>query len=411
MDRRSLVLAVLAGTGVGLALLTPIAAPRVLSRAAATAPAATAPATPTDARCAVAYDKVASPGVVQLGDEVDLKLPLRAACDRVPLRMVLVLEASISLHGFDGNLMKARATRFLPAGSGEPWPPQDEVGIIGFRSTSLIRCPLTKSWAALDACIRSIDFVGRSDVDVGIREATHMIERARPPEGQPASHREAIVLFARANFFGCDPVLEAAEEAKRSGVLVTAACVGWDCDQACMRQVASRSGTFFDWRDWEDEKEVDQITFSVMDPTLMKHLTITDMLPDNMPYVPNSARPGNTPIFRPEPNLTWTLDLKQPSLAYTMTYRVLPQQAGTFPTNKKATGLIETWGGGRYFWTYPVPTVVIVGRETPTPPADPTSATPTTTDNPPTPTPTARGRPDTGRTLWLPALSLERARR
>ncbi|MFQ5460622.1 MAG: VWA domain-containing protein, partial [Anaerolineae bacterium] len=161
--------------------------------------------------------------------------------------------------------------------------------------------------------------------------------------------------------------------------------------------VASRSDLFFDVRNSAGLFAVYDRLASQLLETRLRRMEITDVLPDNMRYVADSADPA--PAEQDGQTLKWNwtvLDTK----GITVSYQVEPLEEGVWPTNLYA--LADFWDteGRIGHGEFPTPTVEVrVPTATPTPPS---TATPEPT-NTPRATATAVPRP-----VFLPVILWER---
>lgn len=114
-------------------------------------------------------------------------------------------------------------------------------------------------------------------------------------------------------------------------------------------------------------------------------VNITDELPANIVYVPDSAVPAPKQTGNP---LVWERR-NIPAGAIDIAFRVRPQALGDHPTNARAEGSFVDTLGARGTFTFPVP-MVHVRAETSTPTATPLpTPTLTPTAAPPTAVPSA----------------------
>ena len=95
-------------------------------------------------------------------------------------------------------------------------------------------------------------------------------------------------------------VESAADRAKANNMLLITVCVGSDCDVSLMRQVASRPDLFFNVLSPQGLTDIYEQIANLLLSTDLTRMSIVDLLPDNMRYIPGSAVP---PLSSSGPNL------------------------------------------------------------------------------------------------------------
>jgi hypothetical protein len=392
VKRRSMGAALAGGVTLSLAalVLTTLAEPRLLT--AASPAQATASPTGQASGCDLSVDKVARPQTVTLGSDVMITLTVAPRCSAVPLplHIVLVLDGS----AMDASLsddMKQHATDIVDALDLNE-NPMIKVGIVEYNESADTRCQLTNDQSRAKTCIGRVSNTGASQLELGIDEAISVLARGRSDVDDP---REVMVLFQQgANSSGCPPVTQRSNQVKSQGVLVIGQCVGPDCDTTCLRQASSSPRYFFEW----DSKANLLGLFGrlINDMALPVTLTVTDTLPANMALVAGS--PSGSPVVT-DGRIVWTYPRAPIEPAYTMTLHVTPLETGTHPTNVEAEAHL-TMGASEWRVSFPVPSVHVVGAQTPT--ATETSVTPTSTSTatPSTAEPTVTPTATRGESLW-----------
>jgi Mg-chelatase subunit ChlD len=229
-----------------------------------------------------------------------------------------------------------------------------------------------------------------------------------------------VVLSDGQNNAGCQPVLQAAGQAKSQGILMMTVCVGSDCDAACMRQAASSARYFFQI---DNAGGLATAFAKIRDEVLnvnLKRLTVTDVLPPNMQYVTDSAQPAPNK-GDPTTGFTWQANYV-PRDGITITFKVRPLETGYHPTNVQAVGeLLDNQNRSKDF-DFPLPHVTVLqpfplATVTLPPPTPTYTPTPTPTNTPPfTPTPTNTPTPTPTPTrvpgpIYLPILLREACER
>jgi Mg-chelatase subunit ChlD len=401
-DRIALVVAVVAGL---------VVVPLAVSRPLSAHPAA------GQSPCVLRPDKQAAPTSLRYGQATTITLRAAGQCPEraVPLHVVLSIDGSGSMVQ-GGKLTSARtaAKHFVDAVD----LTTSKIGVVSFSSAASVLSNLTDQRTPLHNAIDGIATGMGTDIAAGIDASHDVLVHGRTMGAvQPI---EAIVLMSdgRQQTFnhrsGAADVLAAADRAKADGILMITVCFGGDCDAAMMSQAASRPELFFAADTGDHLIDIYGSIASQLITLALRSLSIVDVLPGNMHYVAGSSVP---PLTASGPGwLRWDWPTV-PTSGVTVTYRVLPLQAGRWPTNVRATGAFTDTQGLPGSALFPVPEVLVIP---PTPIASPTptaTLTPTPTDTPtatatststPTSTPTRTPRPTAvPRPLYLPVLLRE----
>jgi uncharacterized protein YegL len=348
----------LTGAAAATALFLVVSAPS----ASAGAGAAAGPSvTPTPAEgCVAEYTKAAGPDLVLLGETVDITLTVKATCFArgISLHVVLVLDGSNSMAGQPSRAMKSAAERLVRRLDMETYP-STQVGIVEFDSVAGTRCRLTNDTDRALGCVDRVQASGGTAIDRGIQEGWKVLRQGRSGLDMDRI-TEVMVLFSDGrNDAGCGPVLNAARKVRGQGVLTIAVCVGADCDEACMRQVASSPRYYFRVENVSDLWSIfDQIRDRPIN-VAVRLLEVKDVLPANMAYVPDSAVPAQAEPAQPVDYLLWR-DTYVPREGVTYTFRVRPLQAGRWPSNLNATGRMVDNRGRVTTWTFDSPWVTVL---------------------------------------------------
>ncbi len=348
-----------------------------------------------DSPCVPEENKYIEPKVVLLGETTKVTLQATVLCagETYPLHIVLVLDASGSMAGNPTKEMKEAAVQ-LVRDLDMRNNPQTEVGVVQFSSIAKTLSQLTNNEGRAVGAIRKVGASGGTAIDQGIKEGLKVLVRGRGGGASAGNiHEVMVVLSDGGNNAGCPPVLQAANQAKNQGVLMITICVGSGCDAQCMRQAASSPRYFFQVQNAGQLKQVFQQIRDELRNIILKKLTITDTLPDNMRYVPDSAEPEPDTMTPAGDKLTWDTNFV-PKDGVTITFEVEPLEPGYWPTNVEARGDFKDNLNRDGSFIYGVPWVTVLRPDaipTPTEPPPPPTATPTFTPGPtvtPTPTPT-----------------------
>lgn len=367
--------------------------------------------------CVPEYSKVAYPKVILFGETVDITLTVKALCagERFPLHIVLVLDGSGSMQGTPTQQMKQAASRLIRSLDMENYP-STKVGVVEFNSNARTLCRLTNNTNQAIGCVNRVSAAGGTRIDAGIQEGMRVMSQGRQGLNKDEITEVMVVLSDGGNNAGCDPVLQAARQARGQGILMIAICVGPGCDEACMRQVASSPRYYFKA---ENAGALQGIFEQIRDRLLnivIRKLEVKDTLPDFMEFVPNSADPPQSQPSDPTQWLMWS-DVYIPREGVTYTFKVKPLKVGYMPTNLETTGSLTDNKGRAKNWLFESPWVTVLQPDpqatvaTP-PPTVTLTPSPTPTDTPtptPTPTPTVTPTPRP-KPIYLPFLLDEKCK-
>jgi len=334
-----------------------------LGAAAVMAPAGLAPARAQErSACTPVVDKRADPSVpkvMNLGETTHVTLEFSATCppEKAPTDVMLVMDTSASMAD-DRKLVfaKSAAKKFLgivlEAASGGT--PDSRIGLVIFNHQAGLASPLTYDIRVLEAKIDAMMPTGLTNISDAIDIGRE--ELLKDPQG----HKQAmIVLTDGVNTVPTDPVPVAAQRAKDAGVLVITICAGGECDPG-LQPAASRPDLYYDVPDASKLEEIYTQLAAVVQLNEVKSITVTDRVPKNMRYVPDSAVPAPSSVTR-EPSgetvLVWTLAGQFPPGG--IGYDLEPLETGEHPTNVRAVAdFVDRKGlpGGAEF---PVPRVIV----------------------------------------------------
>lgn len=348
-----------------------------------------ATATPAPSSCVHAETKYVDPHVLLMGEATTITLRSSFVCANLdmPLHVVLVLDGSGSASGAL-HLETKQAGKAILSGLDLVHHPTTMVGVVGFDETARVYTYLTNDEARALGAINQLGSQGRSVIDAGIREGLAVLARGRGkhPEGEVA---EVLVLLSDGgNNAGCAPVLEAAAEAKGDGILVASVCIGPGCWSQCMRQVASAPHYFHQAQNVGLlATDLEQMRDAVAREGGVELLTIADELPANMALERSSIEPAPKAIGRGGSLVTWEFS-DIPREGVTITFEIVPQEPGYWPTNLAATGVFTDVLGHTGSFRFALPMVRVLDTQPhPTSTATELAATPTSH---PSPSPTAR---------------------
>lgn len=352
--------------------------------------------------CYAETGKSAVPKVLLLGETTEVTLQLAAVCagETSPIHIVLVLDASGSMQGQPTSQMKDAATWLVRELELDEHP-ETLIGVVQFNDRARRLTALTNSEGRVISAIMAVQAAGNTAIDLGIQEGLKVLVQGRTQiKTGNEPHEVMIVLSDGVNNAGCPPVLDAARNTKAQRVLVATICLGPNCDSQCMRQAASSPRHHYSAQSAGQLYGVlDEIRRELLE-IVLKRLTISDVLPDNMRYVAGSAEPAPSLVSPAGDVVEWRLN-SIPADGITLTLTVAPTQVGFWPTNVQAVGTFLDSKDREGTVSFPVPWVTVLRPEalpTPTEPGVPPTATPSPTvtetpTRPPTLTPTPEPEP------------------
>ena len=121
-----------------------------------------------ESACIAVRDKFANPGVILLGETVDVTLTVTALCagEAFPLHIVLVLDASGSMSGEPNREMK-KAARELIKRLDMRNNPSTKVGVVSFNTSANTLCQLTDSSSRANSCVNKVGAAGGTSIGNG----------------------------------------------------------------------------------------------------------------------------------------------------------------------------------------------------------------------------------------------------
>lgn len=312
------------------------------------------PPSPDD-RCDLMPEKTAQPARVRVGEAVTVTLSVDGDCpaETLPLDVVLVIDRSGSMLGPKLAAAKAAAIAFTE----EMDFRRVQLAMVTFSTSATVVQQLTADPHAVVRAVASLEATGYTDIGAGIRTAAGELASTRGRAGA----QKVIVLMTDGRP-STDTTLAEAAAARAAGVTLYTIGLGSDLDAALLRLVAGADDRYFDAPSEAGLSRVfTRIARRLVTGVLLRAIEVTDVIPANMDYVPNSADPGAT-WDGPSRTLLWQLTNVTFS-GLRLTYQLIPRQAGFWPTNVRATGDYRDgvgFGGGVGF---PVPRVSVLGNQ------------------------------------------------
>lgn len=327
-------------------------------------PADPSPPSPDPQHCLVDVDKVASPARVSLGSPVSIALTVQGECPKEPLpeQILFVVDTSWSMNdGFNaawqppGALERAR--RVLVPLLGALDPSVVDVGLVTFGDGAALQTVLSDDIADLRSRILRAQADGDTRMGAGVDLAHGELNGPR----RVAGARRAIVIVSD-GVFKDDP-RAAIAAARADGIDVHALIVTTPEFTSDVRAslVAMLGADHLDIDPSPDRAKaiIDAIGAWRTEPNVFDTLTVRDVIPGNMRYVVGSAMP-TAAWDAATRTLTWTLPPRPAGMRVTLTYAVVPEEAGTWPTNVQADATWRDVRGGAGQLRFPVPHVDVV---------------------------------------------------
>jgi len=310
---------------------------------------------PAGDRCQAVPDKTAAPRRVMLGESVGVELRVSGSCpgQAQPLQLMIVYDTSRSMN-WGYALAEARQSTLDLLGLFDPQ--RVEVGAVSFNDQAALVSPLTRDLAALGRKVVALSAVGDTQLSGALGVAIQQLRTA----DKPPDVRQAILIVTDAN--PSDDAWARLDQARTLGIAVAAMVFeqGQAADPFFLDVLAQVGGELLlDPAPRQVTAYAASLTTTTENPGLFRELTLTDDIPANMRYVPDSARPPA--LFDAAANrLTWRLGPVAAADGLRLTYRLTPLEVGDWPTNVQAgTEHVDALGHqGRL--VFPIPRVEVV---------------------------------------------------
>ncbi len=251
--------------------------------------------------CRIEADLYARPDQVALGETVTASFVADIDCpeEYTATHIALVVDAAAGQGDpdFDFDRLRARLRLALENLDGQP---ELQVGVVVYADRIEARCALEPGMRAAFACLDTVEPVvsgaSASDLALGIDVAREMLVEARAPIARPMSDsiiQEIMILVSDGRCpAGCQVVLDAARQAKRSGMLLMAQCASGRCDAACLRQAAISGRYFYPPEDTARlDEDLDRVA-SFLESRYLRDLVLQLELPEGIRAVSGSSLPS-----------------------------------------------------------------------------------------------------------------------
>lgn len=282
--------------------------------------------------CLTKRDKTAAPRRIPLGRDVEVHLEVSGSCPgrTEPVQIVLAFDTSRSMN-FDDALPRAQDE--IATWLGRLDPRTTDVALVTFSDGAALELPLSPNLMSVRARVASLVAWGDTRMGVGLDAALRELTGSR---GNPAAKR--LILLVTDGVYKDEP-LNVLPAIRAAGIDVYALLYPTrEFDQGYLQGLQILTGdeqrVLMDPDAAQLEALFGELAQTHEEPGLFETITIEDIIPANMRYVPDSAEPpavlvGNT--------LVWTLGASPANSPITLRYRLIPQEVGVWPTNVEAT--------------------------------------------------------------------------
>jgi Mg-chelatase subunit ChlD len=327
-----------------------------------------APAEPDVRACLVQVDKKAAPEAVRLGEAIVVRLEVTADCPKEPLpqQIMIVLDTSWSMNdGYQSwteppSALDRARTIVLPLLASLS-PDVVDVGLVTFGDGAALETVLSDDLPDMRSRIVRAVADGDTRMGAGIDLARQeLLGPRRAADARPS------ILIVSDGVFKDDPA-PAIAAAHAAGIDVYALVMSTpeftpDYRQSLVTLLGDPNRLFVDPSVDTAHDLIDALRVYRDETRQFESLTVTDEVPANLRYVPDSAAP---PAVWDDTarTLTWQLGPQPPGAPVTLSFRAVPLEVGEHPTNVKAdvTWLDARGASGRL--AFPVPRVrVTPGR-------------------------------------------------
>ncbi len=303
--------------------------------------------------CRLRPDKVAAPGRLPLGRQVDVTLRLDGTCppETAPLQLVVVMDTSRSMNWrYAFRDAQFAVLNILP----QLDPRSVEVALVAFADNAGLAEPLGRDLARLTRHVAALRADGDTRMGQGLDLARLELSGAkRNPQA-----RQVILLVSDGVPKDPDETARAlaAVAAERIDLVALVFEAGQRASLEFLDEVVINGGDlYYDVTALQARSLARALERTRPREGLLERVTVTDEIPANMRYVAGSAEPAAALDGRV---LTWTLG--ETGLAgLTLRYRLQPLEVGTWPTNVRADGDYVDVAGHAGRVVFPVPVVEV----------------------------------------------------
>ncbi|MFQ5460709.1 MAG: VWA domain-containing protein, partial [Anaerolineae bacterium] len=339
--------------------------------------------------------KDAAPGVVLLGDEVEVRLQLSLACgaEAVPFDAVLVIDRSTSMLGAPIAAARQAALEFARLSD----LTRSRIGVVSFAEVARVDARLSTSRLYLTGAIGALVARGSTDIAAGLRVAGSLLQ------SQAAGRVPVIILLSDGfNRNGAAAVRQQAAYQRDRGITLVTIAMDFGANTELMANIASSPDLAYVAPRSRHLVAIYQGIAGRLAAVQARDLVVKDYLPPGMELVAGSPRP---PASRVGAGVRWRAGLV-PADGVTMSLKLRPTRLGRQPTNSTAVATYADSLGRTGRVVFPIPVVAVLAAPavtpvSPTPPAKLPTQPPTPE---PAPTPSITRAP-AFRGVFLPLVS------
>jgi len=359
--------------------------------------------------------RVISPTTILLCETARVSVTVGAACDAVPLHIVINVDRSGSMIGQPMEDVK-NAARSLVRALDMRANPKVRVGLVSHGDPAQINSFLTDREGQILGQIGNLAAGGEDNLPDSISKSYSVLTRDRRQYTERPVE-VIVVLSDGGQTYPPAQGVQAAGRPKSDGVLMVGVCSDNGTPGGCqaMQRIASSGKYYFQARGTAGMTKIFTDIANEVSNILLRSMTIEETLPDDLDLVPGSALPPADVITTGlRTTLRWSTSF--PGRSVTVAYTVRPRSVTTYTL---ATSKVEFRDSQDKLGSLIVPTAVLtvsgpcLDPPTATPPPT-ASATPSPTNTPSatptatatvTPSATPTPRPQPGR-VFLPILNL-----
>lgn len=317
--------------------------------------------------CAVDAGHAAAPTDMPVGGVTTATVRIVATCTaiEIPLHVVVVLDTD----GRDRRTLRDVAAAVDAVGRVvlAPESPGNRMGVAGMGGGRRAHCALTGDLDVVAACVRRVSGKGGTGLPRGVvptldrmvDDGMRILDAGRRDGAAGDVHAAMIVFAAPPATRACADLLDTAAGVKHTNVLFLTVCLGRNCRDRCLRQVASSPRYALALDDVDALQAVFVKVANDVIPVRPRRLTLRYAPAGGMRYVTASAIPQPA-AEAADGELGWEI-VPVPPDGVTVTLRLAATEVGRQPLARQVDGAIVDSAGREVRFVVPAAQVV-VGR-------------------------------------------------